>query len=138
MSHQHQEEIYLDTIANLRKELAFALRDKNKAEEEKKSLQSHFDMYVKAWYREMGNKVFPKSHQIDALVLTTAYHYKRSEKVDELEKNAKTNLAFIAAMREALTTVYYTLNDLKKGFHWNVQPERWVEQVQALLKPFTL
>ena len=41
------------------------------AERVAKDWQHEFNMYRLAWIRELGGKVIPKTHEIDALVLTT-------------------------------------------------------------------
>lgn len=37
------------------------------------------EMYLRAWLRELGGKLYPKSHLIDALVLTTQEMKKRAD-----------------------------------------------------------
>lgn len=40
-------------------------------EKERDHLKLELNMYTKAWIRELGGRLINKSHQIDALVLTT-------------------------------------------------------------------
>jgi hypothetical protein len=42
-----------------------------KAEQEAGDWKQEYEMFVKAWQRELGGKLIPKTHLIDALVLTT-------------------------------------------------------------------
>lgn len=49
-----------------------------------RSLQNDLKMYQNAWLRELGGRVFRKSHFIDALVLTTR-HMKQQADRFELE-----------------------------------------------------
>jgi len=39
--------------------------------EEERGWKREFDMYRRAWIRELGGRLIPKTHEIDALVLTT-------------------------------------------------------------------
>jgi hypothetical protein len=41
------------------------------------------EMYARAWLRELGGKLIPKAHHIDALVLTTRAMRKKAEARDE-------------------------------------------------------
>ena len=38
---------------------------------ELEDIKHDFDMYRNAWIRELGGRLIPKTHEIDALVLTT-------------------------------------------------------------------
>jgi hypothetical protein len=59
-------------------QLAAAVRLKERAEaacataeKDRDEYRREFEMYARAWLRELGGKLIPKSHRIDALVLTT-------------------------------------------------------------------
>ncbi len=62
----------LDIFIELARKLACKLTDETR---EKQSWQNEFNMYRDAWLRELGNKLISKSHEIDALVLTTKQMY---------------------------------------------------------------
>jgi len=53
------------------------------------SWKDEADMLARAWLRELGNRVFPKSHLIDALVLTTRDIRQKAERFDELQSMKK-------------------------------------------------
>ncbi len=53
-----------DELEKQRDELAASL-------EEERGWKREFDMYRRAWIRELGGRLIPKTHEIDALVLTT-------------------------------------------------------------------
>ncbi len=46
-----------------------------------KQLEQDFNMYVNAWLREVG-RTFPKSHLIDALVVTTRDLKRKADRFD--------------------------------------------------------
>lgn len=46
--------------------------------------KSSLEMYAKAWARELGGKLIPKTHEIDALVLTTRWWQGRLEWADSI------------------------------------------------------
>jgi hypothetical protein len=48
-------------------------------ERDAKSLRRDLEMYVRVWIRELGGKLRPKAHLIDALALTTEDLRKRAE-----------------------------------------------------------
>lgn len=50
-----------------------ALRRADAAEADAKSRKHDIEMYINAWRRSLGNKLFNKRHLIDALVMTTEH-----------------------------------------------------------------
>jgi hypothetical protein len=61
------------------RELGVTTPRHNPAERDAVSLRRDLEMYVRAWIRELGGKLRPKAHLIDALVLTTADLRKKAE-----------------------------------------------------------
>jgi hypothetical protein len=49
-----------------------------------RKVEFDFELYRGAWLRALGNKVFRKSHEVDALAETTRWHRARSERVELL------------------------------------------------------
>jgi len=47
-----------------------------------KGLEADFEMYVRAWQREVGNHMRNKAHLIDALVLTTQDLRRKADRFD--------------------------------------------------------
>jgi hypothetical protein len=50
-------------------------------EKDRDAWRSEWNMYAKAWSREIGNMVIPKTHLIDSLVLTTRQLYTESKRL---------------------------------------------------------
>jgi hypothetical protein len=48
-----------------------------------------FTVYRNAWLRALGGKIFHKSHEIDALAMTTEWLRERSDKLERLEATQK-------------------------------------------------
>jgi hypothetical protein len=48
--------------------------------------QHEFNLYRSAWIRELGGRVIPKTHEIDALVLTTRAQRERAERGKTLKE----------------------------------------------------
>ena len=65
-------------------------------EKDRDSWKSEWDMTTRAWIRELGGKVFPKTHLIDSLVLTT--------------RQMKTNLEALQAWKEQAINLYPDLD----------------------------
>lgn len=81
-SAQNNTEKTEDTLTQLttaRTEIAEQRSRADKAEAAAKSLKIALDMYANAWCRELGGKLFPKTHEIDALVKTTRWWQGRIE-----------------------------------------------------------
>ena len=62
-------------VQQLERELRAALADA-------KSWKGTLDMYAHAWRRELGGSTVAKSHEIDALVVTTRILYHRANELD--------------------------------------------------------
>jgi hypothetical protein len=58
-----------------------------------------FNMYRRAWIRELGGNVIPKAHDIDALVLTTRALRERADKGTSLKERVKSE-GFHAVLSE--------------------------------------
>lgn len=54
-----------------------------------RELRRNVDMLSNAWLRELGGKVFRKTHFIDALVLTTRWMRERSDRLAVIEAMQK-------------------------------------------------
>lgn len=63
----------------------YHLQQARDARAEAKSWKHEFEMYARAWTRELG-KIFNKAHRIDALVKTTRYVVDRAARADHLER----------------------------------------------------
>lgn len=61
------------------------LQQARDARADAKSWKHEFEMYAKAWTRELG-KIFNKAHRIDALVKTTRFVVERAARADHLER----------------------------------------------------
>lgn len=81
-------------IAKLTAERDAALARANAAEIDAKAWKSQLELYSNAWQCALGNKLFKKSHLIDALVKTTVY----------LQENFDTWAHETAAIREQRET----------------------------------
>lgn len=74
-------ELTTEDVLELFMELARKLTyERDRAAGEARDRQSQFEMYRTAWLREMGGKLIHKSFDIDALVLTTQFHYANSQR----------------------------------------------------------
>ena len=65
--------------------------------------QSEYEIFAKAWLREIGGKTLPKTHLIDALVLTTREIIKER---DLLKKKQEMAMDMIAILREHIEAFY--------------------------------
>ena len=75
-----------------------------KAKEAERSAEDwrrEFNMYRRAWIRELGGKVIPKTHDIDSLVLTTRRLRERAEGGRSLKERVKSE-GFDAVLRELM------------------------------------
>lgn len=61
----------LERLAGLCERLRRERDDAVKRVAELEAFERDFDMYRRAWIRELGGKLIRKTHEIDALVLTT-------------------------------------------------------------------
>jgi len=79
-------------VAELQKALGVAQRDAA-------SWRDSFEMYRNAWTRELGGRIFRKSHEIDALALTTQHVVKRAAYADAMDARtrAERNGIYIAS-----------------------------------------
>lgn len=64
-------EIFIELAQNL-------THQRNEAVKELNSWKGHAEMYRRAWARELDDRLIHKSHEIDALVLTTRYRMKQA------------------------------------------------------------
>jgi hypothetical protein len=89
----------LALIAKLKAEL-------DEAQEKVKSWEQDFNMYRRAWIRELGGLVIPKHHDIDALVLTTRDQREKSLRCEAAESRLSALTTENAGLREALTAYH--------------------------------
>lgn len=68
------------------------------AEADQASTQRTLDMYARAWIRELGGRIRAKTHEIDALVLTTREITARAQRFE-------TSHRFVKEALEQLTTI---------------------------------
>lgn len=64
------------------------LQQARDARADAKSWRDSYEMYVRAWFRELGGRIIRKSHQIDGLVLTTRHVVERARHADRLDRIA--------------------------------------------------
>jgi FtsZ-binding cell division protein ZapB len=94
-----QREEFRVEIAKLKAEL-------DEAQEKVKSWEQDFNMYRRAWIRELGGLVIPKHHDIDALVLTTRDQREKSLRCEAAESRLSALTTENAGLREALTAYH--------------------------------
>lgn len=63
------------------------------ARQDAENWKSEYEMFANAWLREIGGKIIPKTHLIDALVLTTREVVKERDELSEKLKKATADLA---------------------------------------------
>ena len=74
--------ITADEFDRLRTELAKVTAERDQARRDAKAEKASADMYANAWVRALGGKLIPKSHHIDACVLTTRMMRQRLERLE--------------------------------------------------------
>lgn len=79
----------------LQAETAMLLAEMTK---DRDSWKREFDMYTKAWLRELGGKLFNNHHPIDAFVMTTEWMRNRSDRFEVTHALAKKALAHMQAI----------------------------------------
>ena len=72
----------LEIFVTLAKKLTWELE---RVRKEAKEWEGSLHMYRDAWLRELHNELLPKSHEIDALVLTTRLRYAQAKKWESYE-----------------------------------------------------
>lgn len=73
----------------LKETVEAAVARAEKAEKLAKDETANAEMYARAWVRELGGKLFPKAHHIDACVLTTRWMKERSDRLAVIEADQK-------------------------------------------------
>lgn len=82
-----------------------------KAEADNDGWKRQLDLYVKVWVRELGGKVYPKTHEIDSLALTTERMRRRAEQFESTYALVKKALAQLTAIPPAPDEAAATLKE---------------------------